>query len=254
MNRLPLRNHLPIRDRSSLTNRLLMLLAALACVGPPAALLCARPPAALAEPYWITYDGSDFPENEGWTRNYGAGGADRWIEGGALALDGRADSSIYDSYSMVRSLDPEPGELFVARWRLKVEELTGWADPSVGIFSDGSWSVAFTFSETRVINLDDPGMSANFELGVFHEFELSSFDMRTFALAIDGSVALTGDFVHVITDSKVSWGDGAVGSASLSRWDYFEFGVIPEPSGALALVVLSMIMSGTKRRVIHTRG
>ena len=209
---------------------------------------------ALAEEYWIAYEGDDFPENQGWTRSYGAGGADRWIDDGVLVLDGRVDIGIYDSYSMLRPIDPEPGELFIMRWRLKVEELSGWADPAVGVFSDESWSVAFAFSESRVINLDDLDMSAGFEPGVFHRFELRSSDMRSFELSIDDTLALTGDFVHVITASKVAWGDGAVGCASLLRWDYFEFGVIPEPSGALGIVAMWAVVFCIRRRDFRKRG
>ena len=52
-----------------------------------AALSCAAASPALAEQYWIAYEGDDFPENEGWTRTISAGGAERWIEDGALVLD-----------------------------------------------------------------------------------------------------------------------------------------------------------------------
>jgi len=212
-------------------------------------------PQAGADEYWIAYEGNDFPENEGWTRSYGAGGADRWIDDGVLVLDGRADSSIYDSYSMLRSVDPGPGELFLMRWRLKVDEVTvGHSDPIVGVFSDESWSVGFRFSETHVFNVDDLGMNASFEPGIFHRFELRSWDMRSFELSIDDTVALTGDFVHVITASKVAWGDGVVGAASLSRWDYFEFGVIPEPSSAIGIVAVCAVVFCTGRRDFRKRG
>lgn len=227
-------------------NRLLMFLAALAC---------ASFSAANAEQYWIAYEGDDFPENEGWTRSTMAGGAERWIEDGTLVLDGRADIAIGDSYSMHRPIDPEPGELFIVRLRLRVDELSsGHSDPAFGVSSDESWSIGFRLSETRIFNIDDLSMSAAFEPGVFHLFEVMSSDMRNFELRIDGSVALAGPFTHIITPSKVSWGDQIVGAASLSHWDYFEFGVVPEPSGAAGLVILSMIVFGTERRDIRTRG
>ncbi len=191
---------------------------------------------ARAEQYWIAYEGDDFPENEGWTRTISAGGAERWIEDGALVLDGRQDIMIADSYSMLRSVDPGPGELLLMRWRLNVDEVTmGHSDPHVAVFSDESWSVAFRFSESHVFNAFDLGMNAGFEPGIFHRFELWSCDMRTFELSIDDTLALSGDFVHVITVSKVAWGDGIVGAASMSRWDHFRFGVVPEPSSALLL-------------------
>lgn len=183
-----------------------------------------------AEPYWIAYEGNDFPENEGWTRSTSAGGAERWIENGALVLDGREDISIGDSYSMRRPIDPDPGELFIMRMRLRVDELTsGPWDPAFAVSSDESWRIGFQLSETRIFNLDDPSMSATFEPGVFHRFEVRSSDMRNFELCIDDNVALTGPFTYIITASKVSWGDQTVGAASLSRWDYVEFGVVPEP-------------------------
>jgi hypothetical protein len=188
-----------------------------------------------AEEYWITYEGNDFPEDEGWTRTTYGGGAERSLEDGALVLDGREDNSIVDSYSMRRPIDPEAGELFIMRLRLRVDELTsGPWDPAFGVSSDESWSVGFQLSETRIFNIDDPDMSASFEPGVFHRFEVRSSDMRNFELRIDDSIALTGPFTHIVTASKVSWGDQTVGGASLSRWDYFEFGVVAEPaSGAL---------------------
>lgn len=87
---------------------------------------------ARGEPYWVSYDGNDFPENEGWTRSTSAGGAERWIEDGEFVLDGRDDISIGDSYSMRRSIDPESGELFIMRLRLKVDELvSGPWDPDI---------------------------------------------------------------------------------------------------------------------------
>jgi hypothetical protein len=221
-------------------SRLLMFLAALSC-----AVACP----AIGERYWIAYEGNDFPESEGWTRNYGAGGADRWIEDGTLVLDGRDDMMIYDSYTMLRAIDPDPGELFIMRVRLKVDELSfGYDDPGFAVASDESWRAGFQLSETRISNLDDPQMSASFEPGLYHSFDLRSYDMRTFELLIDGSAALTGPFTHIISASKVTWGDKVEGAASLSHWDYLEFGVVPEPTSAVALALLTMIVFG---RVAH---
>ncbi|MFQ5806661.1 MAG: hypothetical protein ACE5I3_09445, partial [Phycisphaerae bacterium] len=130
----------------------------------------------------------------------------------------------------------------------------GHSDPAFAATSDESWRIGFRLSETRIFNIDDLSMSASFEPGVFHRFELRSWDMRSFELRIDDSVVLTGPFTHIISASRVSWGDQVEGAASLSRWDYFEFGVVPEPSGATGLVLLSMIVFGTERRNLRTRG
>jgi hypothetical protein len=204
---------------------------------------------ASAEPYWITYEGNDFPENEGWTRHTGAGGAQRWIEDGALVLDGRDDIMIYDAYTMSRPIDPEPAELFIMRVRLKVDELAaGPFDPVFAVTSDESWRIGFELSETRIFNLDDPDMSASFEPGVFHCFEVRSWDMRSFELLIDGDLALTGPFTHIISASRVSWGDQVEGAASLSRWDYFEFGVVPEPSSISCCLLGAVVLRRGRSR------
>jgi len=213
-----------------------------------------------AAPYWIAWEGNDFPENEGWTREYGdenghgQGGAVRSIEDGSLLLDGRRHPAIYDSYTMSRAVDPGSGEMFIMRWRLRVDEVSVHEDPIAGVFSDESWAVAFQFSETSAISTFETNNGVDFEPGVFHRFELRSWDMRSYELRINDSVALTGDFVHVFTASEVAWGDGAVGSASLSVWDYVEFGVVPEPGGAISLGLAGAIVLTKGRRNTYDNG
>jgi len=207
-----------------------------------------------AEPYWISYDGNDFPENEGWTREYGdenghgQGGAVRSIEDGALVLDGLRHVAIYDAYTMSRPIDPAPDELFIMRWRLRVDEVSAREDPAVVAFSDDSWGVGFQFSESYVESTFEDAVTAAFEAGVFHLFELRSYDMRQYELLIDGEVALVGPFFDTITASEVGWGDAVTGSASLSRWDYFEFGVVPEPCSAATLSVAGAVALFLRRR------
>jgi hypothetical protein len=69
---------------------------------------------ARAAPYWVSYQGNDFPENEGWERTFtdpngvvGQGGAIRTLENGSLVLNSREDVSIVDFYNMHRQIDPE---------------------------------------------------------------------------------------------------------------------------------------------------
>lgn len=189
-----------------------------------------------ADEYWIAYEGNDFPENQGWTRVTGPlGGAQRWIENGSLVIDSRASVKIVDSYRMELNgnLDPDPGELFVARWRLRIDEVIGRVDPTVGIYSDEKWAAAFKFGETTIFSTFETGVSAPFARGVFHEFELRSWDMRSYELYIDANLAISGSFWFSLTPSRVNWGDSIQGGASLARWDYFRFGVVPEPSSGL---------------------
>ena len=77
---------------------------------------------AAAEPYWITYEGNDYPENVGWERVWGnwdgpyqGDGAVRTLEDGVLTLDTLYDDGVVDFYKIERpgAIDPGPGELFV---------------------------------------------------------------------------------------------------------------------------------------------
>ena len=210
--------------------------------------------AATADQYWIAYEGNDFPENEGWLRLWYGAEANRWIEDGALVIDSLHDIGIADFYDMHMNgqLDPEPGETFVLEWRLLVEEVVGHYDPGVGVFSDEKWGVGLDFREDRVVSVFEDGVAAEFEAGVFHRFELRSADMRHYDLWIDGEVAMLGDFWHGLSASSVGWGDFVQGSASLSRWDYVRFGVIPEPQVSLLLLVVGSLLLGAWRPALAT--
>ncbi len=208
---------------------------------------------ASADEYWIAYEGNDFPENEGWTRVYGdenghgQGGAERWIEDGALVIDSRRHIAIYDYNVMERQVDPGPAELFIMRWRLRIDEAGPREDPVVAAFSDDSWGVGSHFGESYLESAFETDVAASFEPGVFHAFEFHSWDMRHYELRIDGQLAITGQFCDVITVSEVGWGDGGQGSTSLSRWDYFHFGVVPEPR-TLLMFVGAMLVAVPLRR------
>ncbi len=83
---------------------------------------------ARASPYWIAWEGNDFPENQGWERYWGdwqghqhGHGADRTLQDGVLRYDSLFDDGVYDCSIMERPAQTDPGiaELFVAEWRLK---------------------------------------------------------------------------------------------------------------------------------------
>jgi len=206
-------------------------------------LLYATVPLARGEPYWVAYEGDDFPEIEGWTRVVGGGGSARSLEHGALVLDSLEGDLLVDFYRMQRPIDPGPGELFRMEWRARFDMVAPRTDPGVGVFSDESWVVGFEFSDFDMRSVFEPGVTASFAPGVFHEFELLSPDMRGYEVYIDGVLALTGAFDHVLTKSEVRWGDGVQGAHSISRWDYFRFGVVPEPGTAwLALCAISLVI------------
>jgi hypothetical protein len=199
-----------------------------------------------AEPYWYAYEGNDFPENEGWTRVHGDKPAERWIDDGVFFIDGRAEVGIYDFYEMVfdGGFDPGPGETFVMRWRLKVDEVDGFEDPTVRVRSDRVaedqfYAVGFTFTEDLIRSAYEPDVEAPIEPHVFHEYELRSQDMRNYRLYVDDDALLQGGFCGVFGPTAVAWGDGASARGS-AEWDYVRFGVVPEPKGlALGLFTLA---------------
>lgn len=197
-----------------------------------------------AEPYWITYEGNDFPENEGWTRIVnGPQPADRSLADGIMTMDGLADRQIDDYYRMERSLDPGPGEEFVMQWRLRVDEVIGSSltrhDPGICVSSDEDWQLLLVFGVDFIRSFHDD-VNIPFEAGAFHSFEVRSSDMHTYALWIDGAIVYTGSFWEPsYQQSRIEWGDAARGASSLADWDYFCFGVVAEPrSGSLLALAL----------------
>jgi len=201
-----------------------------------------------AEEYWITYEGNDLPEDEGWERNWGnwdgqyeGDGAIRTLEDGILTMDSLFDLGVYDFAYVERpgQVDPGPGETFVMEWRALVEETTGepYFDAGVGVGSDDAWLLGFgLYPDAVVSSFED--VTVPIEPGVFHEYRAVSTDMRTYELYIDAEVALTGNFWHGLTESYLTWGDGCQGVASRTLWDYVRVGVIPEPSSFFLLLML----------------
>jgi hypothetical protein len=211
-------------------------------------LLYATVPIATAELYWVAYEGNDYPENEGWTRVVGGGGSGRSLEDGALVLDSRKGMSNFDLYQMSRAIDPGPSEFFRMEWRARYDMVAPRTDPGMSVFSDESWAVAFEFSDVDMRSVFEPGVTASFAPGVFHEFTLVSSDMRLYEVYIDGVSALVGAFDHVFSASRVGWGDVIQGAESVSRWDYFRFGVVPEPSAACIAVCGTVMLLSLRPR------
>lgn len=199
---------------------------------------------AAAAPYWIAWEGDDLPENQGWTRHWGSwqgphqGGANRTLENGVLTYDSLYDGGVYDYIDMQRQLDPVPGELFVMEWRLLVEQdYTVSGDPVFGAGSDTGMMLAFQVRRTEVRSTFEQGVSLPITPDVFHDYRVTSADMLTYRLFVDGVERRTGSFWQGLSRSFVEWGDGTQSFAggSLHRWDYVRFGVVPEP-GPLALL------------------
>jgi hypothetical protein len=182
---------------------------------------------ARADPFWVSWTGEDYPENQGWKRASSDPAALRWLEGGQLTIDSRAEWGIYEEYwqSPIGMLTLEPGERFVMAWRLLVSDIPwGGDDPGVAVTFDGHQEAIFLFFTDAVESVYDPGQLAAFEPGVYHVYTFVTDDIQTHVLYIDGTPALEGVFFDSLFGPGVSWGDVTSGK-SLAQWDHFEYGI-----------------------------
>ncbi len=209
--------------------------------------------AARASPYWIDYEGASgqFPEEQGWQRITNGGGANRWFDADWFVIDSSSSPHITDYYAwhMYGGMDPGPGEEFIARWRIRIDDVLDDYDPGVSVSSDGGWTVAFVMGQDTIKSVYENNVTAAFEAGVAHTFEFRSSDMRAYALSIDGMPAIEGSFWFSLSGaSRVMWGDVVNGDASLSRWNYYEFGVVPECGNLVSAGVVAALVSLIQRR------
>jgi hypothetical protein len=209
-----------------------------------AAVLLLAAAAAPAEPYWITWEGNDYPENQGWQRITYGGGSHRWLGLGNMVIDGLVTpTGSSDFYRLDASMDIGPDEFFLMEWRLRVDEVPGWEDPGINMTSLDQAMLTIVYSADRFYILDEH-IWIDIAPGVFHEYSLKSYDLVTYTLHIDGELAHTGQYTPAGWDSGVEWGDYGQSSRSLSTWDYVRFGIVPEPTGALlGLAALLVLLS-----------
>jgi len=199
--------------------------------------------AGSAGQYWVAYEGNDLPENVGQTRVTSYGGGVRSFEDGALVLDTRASTGICDWYEMpLTGVPTGPDEFFVLEWRMRVDQLIGHQDSAISVQAAGGWVAVFQVNPDVVQSAYAPQLNAPLSPNDFHTFRVVSPDMRAYTLSVDGVYAFAGSFFDGLLPGEcVAWGDGVQGGASLSRWDFVRFGVVPEPTTApVLLVILSL--------------
>lgn len=219
------------------------------CVAAALGMLVAQ---AGAAPYWIAYEGNDFPEIEGGTRNINAaGGANRWIEDGALVIDSLDNAAIWDNYDLDAFSVLGPGERFIAEWRMLSEETLLWYDAGVTIgrtFMPGHIRIMCRVDDILVT--DDAG-STHIPIAPseWHVYRVESDDMVAYTLSIDGNNVRAGVFEdQTFIQSVFGWGDKVNGAASLTAWDYVRFGVVPEPQSLIYCVLVALAVCCTRRR------
>ena len=207
---------------------------------------------AQASPYWVAYEGDDFPENVGWARFYAPRyPAVRSIDAGALVIDSSANERIYDYYAVERQINPNPGEMFVAEWRVQADVLSSpfnISDVGMVIARDGIGIVELEFYDDRVISHAD-NWSLPITPGVPHCYRLTSSDMIRYTLLVDGTTPQAGVWdPNTLVESTVGWGDTTEGGGirSVSTWDYVRFGVVPETSSSGACAMIALWLAGTR--------
>jgi len=218
-------------------------------------------PTAGADEYWITYEGNDLPENEGWERHWGnddgshqGDGAIRTLADGILTMDSMYDLRVYDyaCHYLCGELDPDPGELFIAECRVKIDQAIGdMYDSTFGICSDDGMQLAFGLFPDRIESIWEDNVTLPVSPDRFHEYRVLSWDMQTYELYIDGSLVHEGTFWQGLLDSKLAWGDGVSGAASLAHWDYVRFAVVPEPRSVLTLIALWVCALRSRTAVVE---
>jgi len=210
-------------------------------------------PGVLAAPYWVSYEGNDFPENEGWNHYYGDGNwptehtALRSIEGGCLVINDLYDPRIFDgAQRMLRAEQvlPQPGETFVAEWRAWVDPRSAAVDSGVGIVRGTVPDYIRFFLGPAGMQLEVPGgpVTVPYEPGVFHSFRAVATDGAALVLELDGNPVWSGAFNGELgpgLDTQIYFGNLVSGASSLVRWDYVRFGIVPEPLVFPTLLLLS---------------
>ena len=117
----------------------------------------------------------------------------------------------------------------------------------VVIASDGAMQLAFGLFPDYIESKWEDDVTLPVSPGVFHDYQVLSWDMQTYDLYIDGDLAHEGTFWQGSLESKLAWGDGVRGAASLAHWDYVHFGVVPEPSSALMLLTACVCAGGRRQ-------
>jgi hypothetical protein len=216
---------------------------------------------AYATPYSVLFEGDRMPEEvPGYVRHFGGGGATRSIEtdpngNSSYVCDSRASGWIWDTAYYAGQINPtEPGERFWAEWRLNVVADLGYPDTGVILAADNYYELFFNYAYDHVVSYYEyeGGQYWSYPIapGVFHAYRLESSDMVNYRLWIDGEVVRDGRWNTSLNHSFVSFGDewcGNVPGGALVSWDYFRFGVVPEPK-SMSLFVLVCVCVATLRR------
>ncbi len=104
--------------------------------------------------------------------------------------------------------------------RLNVQTVNGLDDPGVGLFSDEGWAVGLAYAQDHIRSVFEDYLAILFVPYLWHDHQLSSSDMRSYKLRIDGALVHQGAHVQDFTQSQVSFGEGTQGNVRFADPTY----------------------------------
>jgi hypothetical protein len=202
----------------------------------------------MAEPFYLRYDASAFPEAVGWDRllNDPEQALDRSLADGNLALDTRGSLLISDLYSVSdSSIAPGSGETLDLRWRVQTlysSDSYGSSEVAVTILNPARAYVSLRIGPDFVaedrFRFGYQDLIAPISIDAPHSYHVQTADFATYSLFVDGALAFEGDFhwQAIPTGPSIYFGDTLIGgTVSVASWDFLEVSVSPEPRSLLML-------------------
>jgi hypothetical protein len=218
--------------------------------------LCLAGSGAFGE-YYQGYEGNVLPELvPGWKRyhddeNGGQGGALRYIEtdpngNSYLVIDSRHDQMVYDYAVCARQMDPQPGEIWFAEWRMAIRTHFGYINESADFISDDLNWLQLSYTGGSIVSVGENFWSYPISPVDFHTYRIQSSDMQSYTLWIDGEHVHDGSFQSgIVSPAGASFGDPIQGgnAGTVAAWDYFRFGAysVPEPCAIFLALLLCVL-------------
>lgn len=198
----------------------------------------------------ISYEGTSFPEQEGWVRSDRPHLADRWLDDGwfvqyAEIVDPGPPELPEDDFYRWSLGDLAAADAFFVEWCVETdgprEGIEGVA-PAV-LTASGRAGIFYHFTiaddQMRFIDSDSFILWVDIAPDMPHTYRLELLGEETYAWYLDGQLLHSGIPAgpYPTADSRIGFGGRAAGGSITVRWDYIRFGVVPEPATGLCLIL-----------------